>query len=900
MTDALVLRITSMVKCSRAIILVTLWLLPLSAGAAQKSISVLVLPFEINAAADASYLAAEIPTVIGKHLESEGAAVLPLPQEFLTPARPSGWSYEQIRRVGMQAGADAVLSGSLTLIGQQFSLDVRMFDIFQTQPPRVFATAGQGLENLPIKVKELAEDIVLVLFDRKKIAEIRIAGNQRIEAEAISRLIKSNAGDIYSVKSLSDDLKAVFAMGYFDDVRIEAEDGPQGKTIVFRVQEKRTVRRLRVEGNRIYEDEEILENLTIKTGSILNIYQIQNNLKRIEELYKEKNYHNVRLDYEIVERQNNQADIKFTVEEGDKVLIKNIIFIGNQGFSDKELKKQISTSEKGFFSFITDSGQLDNDKLNQDTAQLEAFYHNNGYVRARIGEPLVEFRESWIDITFKIQEGPRFKVGTIDIQGELIFPREVLFNKITLNQEEYYNRTVLRSDLLALSDLYADEGYAHVDVVPRISEDTETLVVDIVYDIRKGSLVYFEEIIISGNTKTRDKVIRRQLKVYEQGLFSQQRLRRSVRNLYRLDYFEDVQVNTVQGSSEDQMVLKIDVKEKSTGSFSFGGGYSNTEKLFFVGSVEQRNLFGRGQILNFKGELGAKTTRFSVSFTEPWLFDIPLTAGARLYNWESQFNAYTRDSRGGSLTLGYPLFRDTRGSISFVHDGAKVQIEDPGGVPDSIQELVDIFGTSRILTNSLVGSVRYDTRDRIFSPTEGSNHFVSVTYAGLGGDIGFTQVDGQLAYFLPLYWKFIFFSRAKGGVLWENSGFVLPDYEKYYLGGFSSVRGFDQEEIQPRDENGNLVGGDRFAIGTLEIQRTLAETLGVDGFIFLDIGAVVDSENPNPDQRKIDSNTLRESVGFGFRWNSPMGPIALAYGYKLDPREGERSGNWEFSLGAAF
>ena len=891
------------------IILVLIWFLPSGAEAAPKSINVLVLPFEINAIEDVRYLANEIPAAVSRHLESEGAVIVPVSQEFLSPSHAAGWSTEQIRQAGMQSGADVVLSGAVTLIGQQFSLDVRLLDIFQTRPPRVFSTEGQGLENLPIKVKTLSEDIVLALFERKKIFEIRIEGNERIDSDAILRLVNAAPGDIYSVKALSEDLKSVFAMGYFDDVRIEADDGPQGKTIIFRVQEKRTIRRIRIEGNRVHDDEKIEENLTIKTGSILNVYQIQNNLQRIEELYKEKNYHNVAVSYELIELPNNQADIEFTVKEGAKVLVKNITFVGNKGFTADELKKQISTDEKGFFSFLTDSGDLDSEELNQDVAKLEAFYHNNGFIRARIGEPVVEFKEDWIDITFKIEEGPRYRVGTVDIQGDLIFPRELLLKKINLGEQEYYNRTILRNDLLALGDLYSDEGFAHVDVAPRIKEDSERLVVDIVYDIRKGSLVFFEEIIISGNTKTRDKVIRRQFEVFEQGLYSGAKLKRSVRNLYRLDYFEDVQVNTVRGSADDKMVLKIDVKEKSTGQFSFGGGYSNIEKLFLVGSVTQRNLFGRGQILNLKAELGSRTTRFTIGFTEPWLFDIPLTAGFRVFNWETEYNEYKRDSRGGSITLGYPVLRDTRLSFSFVHDNAKV-VDVTDNAPDSIKELEANFGNERFATNSVVASLRYDTRDRIFSAKEGSDHRISAEYAGLGGDIGYTKIEAQLAHYFPLWWQITFFARARGGVVSENPPLLLPDYEKFYLSGFNSVRGYEEDEIQPLDPaldpNGNVVGGDRFAIGTLELIRPLVETVGLDGFVFFDIGAVVDSDakdefgNPVPSLQSINSNTLRESIGFGFRWNSPMGPIALAYGYKLDPREGEKSGNWEFALGAAF
>lgn len=884
--------------CLIIIALLCFW--PNTSPAAQKSVNVLILPFEINAIGDLMYLQSEIPMAIKNHLEAEGAAVLDMPERFKLPVKDLDLSAEQIRQVGIQNGADFVIWGSMTLIGQQFSLDANILDIFQTKDPGVFSSEGTGLENLPIKVKQLADDIILVLFERKKIAEIVIDGNQRIEAAAIKKLIKTSAGDIYSVKALSDDLKSVYAMGYFDDVRIEADDGPDGKIVVFRVQEKRTIRYIRIEGNRAYDDEEIQENLTIKTGSILNIYQIQNNIKRIEDLYKEKNYHNVQIEHEIVDQKNNQADLKFNIKEGGKVLIKNIAFVGNKAFTEKQLKKQIKTDEKGFFSFITESGELNTEDLNQDVAKLEAYYHNNGYIRARVGEPGVEFKEEGIDITIKINEGSQFKVGKVDIAGDLIFPQKVLFDKIKIHGEEIYSRTTLRNDLLTLADLYSDEGYAYADIAPRIAEDADQLLVDITYQIGKGRQVYFEEIIISGNTKTRDKVIRRQLEVYERGLYSGSKLKRSIRNLNRLDYFKDVKVNTVRGSTDEQMVLKIDVEEKSTGQFSFGGGYSNTEKLFLVGSVSQRNLFGRGQILNLKAELGSRTTRFSLGFTEPWLFDIPLTAGFRIYNWASEFDAYTKDSKGGVVTLGYPIFRDTRLSLSFTHDVARLEVSDPANAPDSILDLVSIFGNSSIITNSIVTSLRYDTRDRMFAATDGSNHRLAVEYAGLGGDIGFTKITGQLAHYFPLPWDFVFYLRGRGGYVRENSGFVLPDYEKFYLGGFNSVRGYDEDEIQPRDSDGNKIGGDKFAVANVELIHPLVKTVGLDGFVFFDTGAAVDSTAADPEQRDINSDTLRQSVGFGFRWNSPMGPIALAYGYKLDRRAGESAGNWEFALGAAF
>jgi outer membrane protein insertion porin family len=868
-------------------------------SAEPQKVRVLVIPVKVNALEEMMYLQPEIDSALKTQLAQEGIDVVESTRrpEKEDPAIDAAAA----RRRGMETSADFVVWGSLTLIGQQFSLDLKVMDVFGDTPPMTLVRSGRGLENLPIRLKELSDELIIVILGQDIIVDIQIAGNQRIEADAIRRVLNTTAGDIYSLKSLTEDLKAIYRMGYFDDVRIEAEDAPQGKRVIFRVEEKPTIRYVRVNGaSPAYTEEKIKENLTIKTGSILNIYQIQNNLERIEDLYREKNYHNVRVDYKLIEQPNNQADIEFEIDEKDKVLVKNIRFVGNEAFSDKELKNQMETSEKGFFSFITNSGELNREDLNQDMSNLEAFYQNNGYIRARVGEPEVEFKENWIDITIKVDEGPRFRVGRIGIEGDLIFPRESLLEKIELGKEEYYNRTILRSDILTLSDLYADEGYAYVDISPRIDEDPERLLVDIVYQIRKGQPVVFEEIIISGNTKTRDKVIRRQLEVYEQELFSGTRLKRSIRNLYRLDYFQDVKVNTVRGSAEDKMVLKIDVEEKSTGQFSIGGGYSNTDGFFILTSISQRNLFGRGQILDLRAELGGKTDRLSLGFTEPWLFDIPLSGSARVYRWEREFDAYDRKSKGGSIAFGYPVWRDTRVSVGYNYDVAKIEVTDPDGLPVSIEDLVAEFGDSNIVTSSVDAGLRYDTRNRIFSPTEGVNHFISIEYAGFGGEIGYTKYVGQLSWYVPIFWDFVGHARGKGGYVEENSGYFLPDYELFFLGGINTIRGFDEDEIQPDDAAGNKIGGDRFAFFNFELIHPILESAGLDGLLFFDTAAVVNPEAADPAQQKFDKADFRESVGVEVRWNSPLGPIRLAYGFKLDRRENEDPGQWEFSIGAGF
>ncbi|MBW2449670.1 MAG: outer membrane protein assembly factor BamA, partial [Deltaproteobacteria bacterium] len=316
-------------------------------------VKVIILPFDIHASKDLSTLQNEILNVIKTYIKEEGAFIVtpesvPAMMLFKTFQR-----YDDIRKFGLKNGADDVVWGSLTLIGQKFSLDVKMIQSVGKDPPQIFIKEGQGLENLSGVVKQLARDIGMKLFKRVKVASVVITGNKRIESDAIKMIIKTKPGDIYLSKSLSDDLKAVFAMGYFDDIRIEAEDTPDGKKIIFTVEEKPTIRVIRFKGNKVFKEEKLKENLTIKTGSILNPFKITSDIGRIEELYKEKNYHNVKVAYNVKYLENNQADLEFDIDEGEKILIKGITFKGNNAYTDKILKNLMKTSEKGFFSWVT-------------------------------------------------------------------------------------------------------------------------------------------------------------------------------------------------------------------------------------------------------------------------------------------------------------------------------------------------------------------------------------------------------------------------------------------------------------------------------------------------------------------------------------------------------------------
>ena len=849
-------------------------------------VRVVVLPFELHTVKDLSYMQTEISDMIKRDLKQEGAVIL-------EPGIIPGLAWEKvakttegIRNFGVKRGADYVVWGSLTWIGQKFSLDAKMIETFGEGSVGVFVKEGLGIENVLGTVKQLVRDMSMNLFKREKVAKVLITGNKRIEGDAIKKIIKTKPGEVYLAKSLSQDLKAVYSMGYFEDIRIEAEESPQGKVIIFKIKEKPTIRIIRFKGNKVYKDDEIKENLSIRTGSILNIFKVRSNIKRIEELYKEKSYHNVKVTYTIHQLENNQSDLEFVIQEGEEVLIRHIIFEGNNAYTDKKLKKMMKVSEKGFFSWMTSSGDLNREDLEQDIAKLSAFYYNNGYIQTRVGEPQIEYQGDWIDITIKIDEGPRFKVSKVDITGDLILPEEELKKKLKITKETYYNREIVRNDVLVLTDLYSDEGYAYAEVSPRIDKNFDELIVNIIYVVAKRNQVYFENIIIGGNTKTRDKVIRRELMVYEQELFSGKGVKRSVRNLYRLDYFEDIKVNTDKGSADDKMILEIDVTEKPTGTFSFGAGYSSVEKVFGMVSMSQNNFLGRGQILSIDAELGGTTTLYRLNFTEPWLFDIPLSAKFDLYDWETDYDSYDRDSKGGGVRFSYPVYDFLRATI-----GYNYEVSDIGNIDEEASESIKELEGENI-TSSITTSLIYDSRNRRFNPTEGSRHSISVEYAGIGGDVAFTKYLGETGWYIPVFWDLVTFLHGEIGYVQENSGGILPDYERFYLGGINSLRGYDWRDIYVLDENGDEIGGDKFVQFNVELLFPLLKKEGLVGLFFFDTGNVYN------DRDSVDLGDLRQTAGFGFRWYSPMGPIRLERGYVID---GEGSGGqWEFGMGTSF
>ena len=876
-----------------------------SAGVSQETMRVALFPFSVTSERDFSYLGSEIQNMMDTRFSAANMAT-----ELLDA--PAG-DTAALRTSALASGCSHAVWGSLVWDADQFRLSAFLMETSGYTPPREFTASGESIENLLGQVQKLSDEIRNALVPRELIADILVEGNARIEDEAILRIISSKPGEEYLPQTLSDDLKSVYNMGYFDDIRIEATDSPEGKIVTFNVVEKQTVKTIEFKGNHAIQTEKLAENVDIHTGSILNIFNIRKNIQRIELQYKEKNYQSVAISYETEDIGNNQVKLIFVIDEGDKIRIKSITFDGNGAYSSRKLKKLMKTSEKGFWSWLTSSGDYKEDYLERDVAIIDAFYKNNGYVQARVADPVIDTRDSWIYLTIKLEEGPRYKMGSVEITGDLIVPKEKLMETLKITEEEYYNQDVLRGDMLALAEIYKDYGYANADAYPRRRENEEEKRVDITFNIKKGAQVYFERIDISGNTKTRDKVIRRELKVKEEGLYSGADLKRSMKNLNRLDYFEEVKVNDRKGSEDNTMVLDFEVKEKATGTFSFGAGYSSVENLFFTTSVSQSNWLGNGQSVSVQAQVGSTTTQIMFKYVEPWTFDIPLTTGFTLYNWARDYDYYDKESVGGSLSASYPFFSEDmrlfgqysydRSTLGIIYDTAA----------DSIKAL---NGTN--ITSSVTLGVTYDTRDKIYNATSGQDHLLSVEYAGLGGNVGYTRLTATAGWYVPLFWKFVGFVHGEAGYIIENPGKTLPDYERYYLGGINSIRGFDWRDVHLYDENGDTVGGKQMLQGNVELQYHILPNAGVIALLFFDTGQVFDNEYyynrydtggvdesgytiySGMDTADFDFSQFRKTAGFGIRWLSPMGPIRIEYGWILDKREGESSGQFEFSMSSAF
>ncbi len=853
-----------------------------------------VLPFQVHSLAPMDHLKEGLQGMMVGRLAEAGFDVIPAdlindhPMAYLPV-----FDTTRIKTIGEDVGARWLLTGSMTQVGRKISLDIKGVDVTGRQPSFSVFVVEDDMGRLASAAERVATSVYNQLAGVTRIESVQVKGNKRIEREAVLAVISSREGDRLDQDALDRDLRAVYRMGYFTDVSIELEEGSDGKIVVFQVQEKPSIGNIVFQGNDKFKDDDLMKEIGIRRYSIFNPTEVTQSVNRLREFYRQKGYYNIRIDETIQELPGNEISLIYKVEEGEKVHVTHIEFEGNETFRDKDLKKIMTTSEKGFLSWFTKSGLLDNRMLESDLHRIDAFYHNHGHIKARTGDPRITYKEGdGLTITIDIIEGPRYGIDKVDIEGDLIKDKEELLSETEILKENYFNREVVRKDALFLQELYANEGYAYAEVEPIITENDEATTVDITYYVSKGVKVTFERINITGNETTRDKVIRRELKAIEGETYSHDALKKGTENLHRLEFFEEVEIQTERGSDEEQMVVNVRVEERPTGSFSLGAGYSSYDKTMGMIQVAEGNLFGYGQHLQLAARFGSRSRQFDIRFTEPWFLDRPISAGVDLYKWEREYWDYTKESLGGALRFRFPIGFDeeyTRGSVRYIYDVGEVTDIDASAAT----VIQDMVGT--IVKSSITLGLHRDSRDHSFLTTRGSYNYITYEYAGLGGDSGFGKFEVSSTWYFPFKWDTVFVLRGVWGYIKEHSGGRLPLYEKFYLGGLDSVRGFKYASISPRDPaTGDRVGGEKMMAYTLECRFPLLKEYGIVGVAFFDAGNVFERHE------SYSFGGIRKSVGTGVRWYSPFGPLRIEYGRNLSPQRDEPSGNWEFSIGGTF
>jgi outer membrane protein insertion porin family len=749
------------------------------------------------------------------------------------------------------------------------------------------------------------------------IAQVLIEGNVRVEDEAIRIHVQSRPGAPLERDVIDRDVRAIYAMGFFENVEVEQREEPQGTVLLFRVRERPLVTDVRLEGNKKVRSEDLEAALKVRPRTILDGEKLRRGVADGKKLYEEKGY----LDATITPRIEptagtpNEVAIVYVVDEGKIVRIQHIEFEGNQAFSDRRLRRVMTTKEEWILSRFTGAGVLNADALKTDTERLTAWYYDNGYISVRVDEPAVERKDDGLHVTIKIDEGDRFNVGAIEFAGDVREDLD-LRKDLELTSGTVFRSSKLRQDILKLTDRYGDVGYAFVNIEPETEIDQDAKTVDITYRIDQGPEVTIDKIAVTGNTKTRDKVIRRELKVEEQQRFSGTKLKKSRDALNRLGFFQEVNLTTQRGRSEERLDLQVDVKEGQTGALTAGAGFSSADNLLFNARISENNLFGRGQRAVLNADFGSIRQNFIASFTEPYLFDIPLSATIDAFRWRLDFDDFTRGGTGMSVRTLYPLTAlgyerlFNRLSLEEVEIGAEYRLEDA--------EITDITNRSppsvvaeegRSLTSSIRPILSRNTLNSLFDPTRGSSQEFSFEVAGLGGESEFFKVDLRMRYFWPIYrsQQLGTFVYSIGGTVGYGQGDrgqdgnELPLFERYFPGGINSVRGFATRTLGPREAVDNAqgeeidtdpIGGSRQLIVNNEVIFPIVEQLGLKGVVFFDLGnAWLDSDG-------YALGDLRYSVGGGVRWLSPFGPIRIEIGYPLNRESQDKTSVVLFSFGA--
>ncbi len=719
------------------------------------------------------------------------------------------------------------------------------------------------------------------------VRDIAVEGNRRIQAPVVLNRVQTKIGDPFSPSALRDDVRAIFALGFFDDVQVRVEEFEGGVRVIFVVVERPLVRDVTFEGNHEVKTEDLREKAALRVGVLYNPVEVQRAEEAIRQKYEEDGFFAVTVSPRTERTPEGDLRVVFRIDEGKKFYIDRIVIEGNRALTARQIKDAMSTKER--FLWILPFAKVHRKVFDDDAERILNLYADHGYIQARIEahDIVPDVARGKITLRVRLVEGAQFRVGSVTIQGNEVLRDVELRSLIKLKEGDVFNRSLLRQAVRGITDRYSEIGRARAEVTPATEIEPETRRINLLMTIREGAEVYVQQINITGNTRSSEKVLRRELRVAEGELFTNRKLLRSRQRLFNLGYFDEVNVSVEPGSTPDKVVVNIDVKERATGLFSVGAGYSSVDNLFATIDVRQRNLFGRGQEVFAQFRIGSKSRLGLFGFTEPYLFDIPLRAGFDVYDRERDFDDFTEERLGGDLRASYPITEFV--TLSGIYRLEQVEISNVS--EDATDELKKELG--RKLNSVIEFGLNRDTRDNIFEPSSGSRNSIDVGFAGLGGDTRFYRIVGESAWFWPLpILNSVLGVRGLAGVVQGWGGNEVPIFERFFLGGVNTLRGQRTRSVAPKDANGKVIGGDKELLFTTELL--------IPVFPRFRIALFFDTGNAYGFGTDFDPTNVRLGAGAGIRFFSPLGPIRLDWGYNLDRKPGENSYQIHFAVGSPF
>lgn len=751
----------------------------------------------------------------------------------------------------------------------------------------------------------------------RPLVAVEIDGNVRVEADAIRVNVRSRPGVAVDPETVDRDVRAIHKMGFFDQVQAMLDAREDGPVLRFVVRERPLVRTVTVEGVDALEQDEVEGALRIRPHMILDPTRVREGVAAARKLYADQGYLDADIQVEEKPAPEHEVDLVYRVDERDPVRIRKIAIEGNETFSDRKLRGLMQTKKRWLLSRFTGAGNLNRDVLRTDMERLTAWYYENGYVTVRIDEPRVERDDDGMVVTVKISEGEPFSVGSVDIADPAgLSPLAEAPPDLETKVGERFRAGALRDDVQRLVDRLSDEGYAFAEVDPETQIDTSAKEVRVTYRVTRGEPVIVRRIEVTGNTKTRDFVLRREMRLQEQELFSGTRLRKSRNALQRLGFFRDVKVSTRKTGDPKALDVVVDVQEGQTGAFSAGAGFSSADSLLFNVQIQENNLFGRGQRLVLTADVGSIRRNIVLSFTEPYFMGTPLTVGVDAFNWRLRFDGFDRSGTGMSVNATYPVtafgldevwglsMEDVRVGLGYRLEQA--EIGDIGF--DSTPSIRAEEGTS--LISSVTPRLTRNTLNHAFDPTAGSFQDLSVELAGLGG-VEFVKAEFRNRLYRT-FWsskRFGDFTYSLGTTIGYGlgdsgvDGDELPLFERYFPGGIGSIRGFEPRTLGPREARRNRfgrvlfttpVGGSVLLVANNEIIFPLAKAVGLKGVLFVDAGNAYRSIDT------IEYDTTRFAAGAGVRWLSPLGPLRIELGVPFNDKPGDQKSLVLFSFGGPF